>query len=102
MHLRLCSSEWHVSKVTLEIYFLFSCFFSNIRILKVKKYNSFGRKKISRATYAQSLFKVKTRSERLAITQLFLNESEIFNFCKDLLDRHFMYGYLGAENLAPA
>ena len=28
---------------------------------------------------------------------LFLNETEFFNFYKDLLDRHYLYGYLGAK-----
>ena len=34
------------------------------------------------------------------MTQLFLNETEFFNFYKYLLDRHLPYGYLGAENLS--
>ena len=35
----------------------------------------------------------------IAITLLFLNETEFFNFCKDLLESHYLYGHLEAENL---
>ena len=42
-----------------------------------------------------------TRNDAKAITLLFLNETEFFNFYKLLLDRHFPYGYLGAEYLVP-
>ena len=37
----------------------------------------------------------------MAITLLFLNETEFFNFCQDPLDIHFVYGYLGVENPVP-
>ena len=32
---------------------------------------------------------------------LFLYEMEFFIFCKHPMDRHFLYSYLGAENLMP-
>ena len=42
-----------------------------------------------------------TTNDVRVITQLFLNETEIFNFYKYLMDRHSQYGYLGAETLMP-
>ena len=35
----------------------------------------------------------------ITITLLFLNETEFFKFCKDLLESHYLYGHLEAENL---
>ena len=42
-----------------------------------------------------------TKNYAKAKILLFLIETEFLNFYKLLLDRHFPYGYLGAEYLVP-